>query len=490
MTKNINLSLLASTFICTFTASTIQAAPPNLTGSWTGTGTGTQTGCSDTALNGTLTGSTNFNFSNINGSQFNIGLINNHEAETFNLSGQGSFQNDTNIVASNLAGTSTSGGDVEYSLSGTVINDQIEFSGSGRNGTCQYSYNGQAARDVSFVFGGSSGDTGAEIPLGGVIPGTKTIIPEGAGGSLVTNNHVSLARAVIHTNDVIRNRIQNVLRLNLRGGLAKRYPNPNTGIAAGDGLSNLSIWSSIDQSNFENNFSRTKYDGKTRSILVGVDYSFTDNIVAGMALGYEKSDIDTDFNFGQMDSTGISFSPYLGITFSETWSADVALGYTNLDHDQYRLQAGTRIDSNVDSVRWFISSNLNGNWQLDQMLLSLHGGFIHAENTDDAYTESNNIRVRSQKSSITTLNIGGDVAYAIGDFEPFLSVTYNRDTTDTVTTLSTGSQPSDDRDDFMVGLGTRFFHNSGLSLNAELSKRLGRKNTKETNFTLSALWPF
>ena len=50
----------------------------------------------------------------------------------------------------------------------------------------------------------------------------------------------------------------------------------------------------------------------------------------------------------------------------------------------------------------------------------------------------------------------------------------------------TGPQPSNDSDDFLLGLGVRYFgtHN-GLSGNLEWTKRLGRTNFDEDVFSFS-----
>ncbi|MDZ7737049.1 MAG: hypothetical protein U5P41_13845 [Gammaproteobacteria bacterium] len=59
---------------------------------------------------------------------------------------------------------------------------------------------------------------------------------------------------------------------------------------------------------------------------------------------------------------------------------------------------------------------------------------------------------------LSQLQIGGDVAYSLGQFEPFTRLTYEYDVAVTEITVVGGwPQPSHDRDGSVFGLGVRYF---------------------------------
>jgi hypothetical protein len=476
------IKLLSSTLFITLLTNNGVAAPVNLTGSWTGTGVGQQVSCKDPSQNQNFSNEVNFSFNPINEqlniidpSQFNLNFTHSVPLGNISVLGVGSFENNQiNFSSSDLLGTSSRGETAIYTLNAEVINDRFNFSGQGVLGDCQYNYNGLAIRDIELIFLNNN-------PLD----------PDNMSGTLVTNNKVTLTRAIVHTNEIINNRIKNLLQLNARIKSVTQLNQVNQqGLSAGDGDSGFSVWNSIDYNDFENTFSQARYNGSTKNLLFGIDYSLTDTLLAGVALGYERAQIDTDFNLGKMTSKGFSFSPYLGFALTETWSGDLTLSYSRLKHDQYRIQNNQRINSDVDTVRWFISANINGSWQFNQLALNVYTGIIHAENNDEHFKESNGNQVAQQKSKVTTVNLGSEIAYSFMTLEPFLGLTYNYDTNQTSNQLTNNTQLDEDRDNFMLLTGVRYFAESGLSVNAELSKRLSRKYAKETNFTISVLWQF
>jgi len=461
------IKVLSATLFATLLTNNGVAAPVNLTGSWTGTGVGQQVNCKNPNQNQNFSNEVNFNFRPIN-EQVNLNFTHSIPLGSISLLGVGSFSNNQiNFSSSDLLGTSSLGETAIYSLNAEVINDRFNFSGQGTLGDCQYNYNGLAIRDIELIFLNNN-------PLD----------PDNLSGTLVTNNQVTLTRAIVHTNEIINNRIKSLLQLNTR------IRTVNKGLSAGDGSSGFSVWNSLDYNDFENTFSQTRYNGSTKNLLLGMDYSLTDNLLAGVALGYEHAQIDTDFNLGKMTSKGFSFTPYFGFAITDTWGGDLTLSYSRLKHEQYRIQNNQRINSDVDTIRWFISANINGSWQFDQLALNVYTGIIHAENNDDKFKESDGTQVTQQKSKVTTVNLGSEIAYSFSTLEPFLGLIYNYDTNQTSNQLTNNIQLDNDRDDFMLLTGIRYFSESGLSVNAEFSKRLSRKYAKETNFTVSVLWQF
>ena len=272
----------------------------------------------------------------------------------------------------------------------------------------------------------------------------------------------------------------------------------NTGLSAGDDLDlvMLGFWGSYTYTDYENDFSRTRYDGDRHMFLGGVDFSPHEKTVLGISFGWEDADVDTDFNGGEADSDGYTIAPYFGMILDDTWNIDMSGGYSNIETDQYRRAVvggspvGARITSEVDTERWFFSANINGFTQQGNWFLTGRAGGLYAFSQNDDFTESDGTAVARSKTKLSQVNIGGEAAYAIGEFEPYISGVYSYDLMSEKTSLTAGSQPDHDRSDFLLGLGFRYFSKDNLSITAEYTDRLGSGDYEEQTLSLNARWDF
>lgn len=332
------------------------------------------------------------------------------------------------------------------------------------------------------------------ISFSRTVGGAEAINPAVTASSEVIND-VNTLNQFVHTfTDSMGTRIQSALSGSM-GGLKKLHRNgamveAQIGLSAGDDFEPVlvGVWGSFSHTRFENDFVRTKYDGTRNMFMGGLDFSPNDDTVIGVAFGYEKADIDTDFNGGAADSDGYTIAPYLGMVINDTWNFDISAGYSNLDTDQYRIQTGTRITSDVDTSRWFFSGNLNGFTQRGNWLLTGRIGAMYATSKDDEFTESNSLTTVGRTHKLGQFNLGGEAAYQMGDMEPFIGATYSYDMTATELDLLGSPQPSNDRTDFLLTGGLRFFSKTGMSGAVELSKRLGREDYSETTVNLNLRW--
>jgi len=247
------------------------------------------------------------------------------------------------------------------------------------------------------------------------------------------------------------------------------------------------VWASYSYSDFDNDLSSTAFDGDRHSGLLGFDFAPWENTIFGLAAGYETSDIDTAFNLGNVEIDGFTIVPYFGYLFTDTWSVDFSFGYSSLDADQFRTSptTGAIITSDPDSDRWFGMLNLNGLTIWNNWIIGGRMGTLWAKNTQDSFVESDGTFNTEVRSKLGTWSIGGDVAYSYGEWEPFVRATYERDYSLTEIRVFTGPQPSNDRDDFLVGAGLRYFSAKGITGNFEWSKRLGRNHFDEDTFTFT-----
>jgi len=168
-------------------------------------------------------------------------------------------------------------------------------------------------------------------------------------------------------------------------------------------------------------------------------------------------------------------------------AVDASFGYSSLEADQFRASptTGAIITSDPDSDRWFGMLNVNGLTIWNNWIIGGRIGTLWARNTQESFTESDGTVNAEITSKLGTWSIGGDVAYSYGEWEPFVRATYERDYSLTEIRVFTGPQPSNDRDDFLVGAGLRYFSVKGITGNFEWNKRLGRNHFDEDTFTFT-----
>lgn len=261
-----------------------------------------------------------------------------------------------------------------------------------------------------------------------------------------------------------------------------------TGLNAGDGTTvPYGVWGNYSYTDYENDLSSIAFDGSSHSFLGGIDFGFWENTVLGLAFGYDIGDIDTTFNQGHQDTDSYTIVPYFGGLLSDMWSVDFSIGYSNVDYDQFRTLPGTttRITSTPDSDRWFGALNLNGVTYYNNWIIGGRLGTLWAKSELGSYTESNGVAVAKSKSKVGTWSIAGDVAYSFQNYEPFLNLSYQRDYALTEISVTSGPQPSNDRDDILMSAGVRYFSKGGISGNLEYSKRFLRDDFDEDRVSLT-----
>lgn len=272
----------------------------------------------------------------------------------------------------------------------------------------------------------------------------------------------------------------------------------STGRSAGDAFSNWSIWASYNNADFDSDLPLVNaFDGNGNPILsahyssesdgftLGTDSLVYSNVLAGLAVTYQKSDTFTSYNAGNNESTSFTISPYAAYLINDTFSIDIAAGYSSLDNKTDRIDNsnGAVIYGKFDSNRLFVASNLSAISSYQNWFFSGRVGFMHMKEKQDAYTESTAPSSRSiQNREITLSQIitSVDAAYSFNSFEPYAIASYIYDT-HRDEDAGAGGLPGNvtttraDNDEIQYGLGIRYFANE-LSGSFEWSKTVGRAN--------------
>ncbi len=264
----------------------------------------------------------------------------------------------------------------------------------------------------------------------------------------------------------------------------------HAGMAAGDGFAfPYSVWGGFSHTDSSSDFSTTAFDSSRYSFLGGADFSPREGLVMGLALGYEDQEVDTFFNFGEMDADGYTIAPYIAMAVGDQSSFDLTFGYSDIDISQFRsaggVAGGARISSKVGSERYFVSSNFTtfrdyGEWHVTTQL-----GVSWAKDKQDAFTESNGTVNARSNFKLGQAKVGAEVARAWGAFEPYASATLEYDFSRTDLPFAAGvARPKYDPADVLIGFGVRYFATDGLSGSLGYSRVFGRENYDESNLQL------
>ena len=404
-------------------------------------------------------------------------------------------------LTGNTSGTFTGTGTATESSGGTTqlkfkngVNDNTNFSAN----IDLFEPNDSGTGSVSGTFNattiqlnGVAMDTGCSSSFSGTL--TKT-----SGTTVSTASPSSTVTETILFNTQVQNTVGNIsthinsamsgMRTSFRPSFSDNQfkLKGSLGINAGDDTGiPYGMWGNYAYTDNENDLSSTAFKGTSHGFLGGIDFGFWDNTILGVALGYDKSDIDTTFNSGNQDTDSYTIAPYFGALLNDLLSIDFNIGYSRVEYDQYRTAGTTRVTSSPSADRWFGAFNMNITKYIDRWIVGGRVGMLYATSTIDSYTESNSTVVATNKTRVGTTSIAGDVAYSYGDFEPFLNLSYQYDFQLEEITALTGPQPSNDTDDILLTAGVRYFEKSGLTGNLEYSKRLLRDNYNEDRISIT-----
>ncbi len=459
-----------------------QATPASVAGSYSGTGSGSDISCPTPP------------------------------EETFTFNWSLNITQDGNQIEGDGQLTSTDA-DGEVDTSSFVLSGNVDADGNISNGgflaedlTDGYQTWGNlqdgkfTGNQLSTKFTGTD-DDGCSLQ-GSFTGSTAAVDPATSGGAAVTGQAIAL-NSVQVTLGKLGSRTMQALGRNPAsdgGSLAINEVGDNgihldgqTGLAAGDvfGLP-FGIWGSFTYSSSDSDHPSVVYEVDRKNFLGGVDILPLDNLVVGLALGYETADVDTDFNLGSQEVDGITFAPYIGWQYTAqsglSFGLDASGGYTNVDMEQDRTDAvGAKVTSELDADRFFWAANATLSQGFDQLFLSARTGVLWAREEQDGYVESDGTTVGGRTTRQNQWTIGAEAAYGMGNFEPYANITYERDFNVTETTYvvpAGASQPFSDEDDVRGGLGLRYFNDNGVSGNIEWNRVFGRDDYDEDNFSI------
>lgn len=256
-----------------------------------------------------------------------------------------------------------------------------------------------------------------------------------------------------------------------------------TGAAAAPGGKPFNAWFGYSRSEIEYEYAPLRSDGDVDVYLLGLDYTLKSNVVVGLAISWDKTDIalkGTNFGAGgTMTGDGVTYTPYIGIPINKNWSADISAGWGTTDVDTNVLGAsGTMEDERTTFAAGLTYRQLFG--ADSKWMLTGRGGYIYVKDKLGSYTMSNGTFVPSGEVEISQIRFGGQAAYNMGTFVPYVGLSYIYD-------FEEPNQPGadNDSDGWQGTLGIRFSAPNGLYGGLQYSSEFSRDQIKNDQFMLN-----
>jgi len=231
------------------------------------------------------------------------------------------------------------------------------------------------------------------------------------------------------------------------------------GISSGEEILGVGIWAQGAYTWLDDDNAATKWDGGVYSFLAGADYRVDRDFLIGLSVGYEKTDLTTEFNGGNLDADGILVAPYAYVMLDKNFNIDVTGGYQWLNYDVDRTDiTGTKVTGSFDSKRLFGAFTLNADYVVEKDWY-LHGqaGVSYADESQDSYTDSGSQVIAENNVALGQGIAGARVAYDLDGLVPFLSVLGEWDfSKDDVAVAANQLTPDSDDFGLRVGAGADF----------------------------------
>lgn len=299
------------------------------------------------------------------------------------------------------------------------------------------------------------------------------------------------------------------------------------GAAGGDDYSRWGLFvnGSYGSGDKDQTFNEAGFDYDAYGITAGVDYRVNAALVAGIAVGFSKSEVEAEANDDTYDTDGNSIILY-GSYFKELFYVEGSLTYGAYEHEGERniaYGAGARrilrtAESDTDSnqLAWSLATGYNNS--IARFNYSL---FARVEGVDadiDGYDESGSgnpaavggnewaMRVEDQEIESLQLVLGAHLAYALsasfGVIQPYVSAEAHHEFEDDARTVRsfylndpffidgdrsfpvelTTDKP--DEDFFVISVGSSFVLKSGNQLFINYDTLVGMANVNSQAVTI------
>lgn len=219
--------------------------------------------------------------------------------------------------------------------------------------------------------------------------------------------------------------MQSVLFSNLIGGagvfrvqLGDGGERRKKGLAAAGEPDTWTFWASPAYSSFDNTIQPLTSKGSILVGLAGLEYNREDQTIMGVSMAVDRLDGTTTFNNGTLDGTGYTVAPYLMHYLTPSVVLNANAGWGNVKFNS--KAAG--ISSSPSTSRSLVSLGLMKMDVKGKVFITTKATLNWFGNDTKSYAFSDGSTSAGVKSNLTQLILGGQVAYDMTPFTPFVGV--------------------------------------------------------------------
>ena len=160
-------------------------------------------------------------------------------------------------------------------------------------------------------------------------------------------------------------------------------------------------------------------EGTVINVWTGTDYLIDQNILVGVLVGYENSNLEVnELEQNSVEGQGYAGGIYMGAQVLPGVIMDVSFAWMSISYDtevfDTRLQAQDdepigNVSASFDARRLMFAGNLTGTWHWNSLRISPQLGVMWANEAQDAYQDSNNITVDKQDFNFGRIVFGPEL---------------------------------------------------------------------------------
>ncbi|MFI4987627.1 MAG: autotransporter outer membrane beta-barrel domain-containing protein [Alphaproteobacteria bacterium] len=256
------------------------------------------------------------------------------------------------------------------------------------------------------------------------------------------------------------------------GGPPGPVASARTGVSAGAPDTKFSLWSDASASYLSNDTAMAGLSGYNFTALTGLDYVIDKAWIVGFSAGYERADVSVKAIHGPRLTEGAVFGPYASYIIDQNFSLDALFNYTRVTTGFTRTAAPAASGS-YGANRYSGAVNLNGFTSVDDVALNGFVGYVYSVEGTENFADSLAAGYNLATTRYGAVRIGGEAAYSIGDFQPYVPLTLEYQTTRT----------QDGTNRFAVVLGAGLRYQLSDTLKAGFALTTEEAHSHETNVT-------
>lgn len=234
----------------------------------------------------------------------------------------------------------------------------------------------------------------------------------------------------------------------------------------------FSTWVSATYTDAENSDSINRFDGHIISMQGGIDYRFTNDLIAGVALGTSNIRLDdVGSALGAYDEDSYSIAPYAQYRIGRMFTLGATAGYAYGDVTQ--RNSGTGVEGDTDSDMWFAAVRGAGHFEIyERTRLTGRVGYTFLNKDVAGFVDQAGTSFAgSDAAQLNTFSLGGELGrtYTFGLIvtEPYIGADLKLDAEDAT---------NDDPTAMILSGGVRGEGPHGVFFTVDGSTQLFRKN--------------